>query len=223
VFGRGKSDRVGAVTTTKPAKGAATRTSVDAKGGSTGSGSSGTTSTGKGRPTPSRREAEQRNRHPIVATPTVGPNATKAEKKAAKAAERERWNLERTQQRAAMLSGDESHLPARDKGPHRRWARDFVDARHNLSEYFLPVSFAVMLVTLVPVSYVRNYSALVLYGFIVVALIDTALMTRKLVRGVEARYPGTGRSLRYYAVMRALQMRRLRLPRAQVARGAYPK
>jgi hypothetical protein len=220
VFGLGKRDQVGVTTTTPPGKGVGTVSAGEVDRGSSGAGA---TSTGKGRPTPSRREAEQRNRRSIVSTPVLKPNATKAEKKAAKAAERERWNAERTQQRAAMLSGDESHLPARDKGPHRRWARDFVDARHNLSEYFLPVSFAVMLVTLVPVSYVRNWSAVVLYAFIVVALIDTALMTRKLVRGVEARYPGTGRSLRYYAVMRALQMRRLRLPRAQVARGAYPK
>lgn len=221
MFGRGKSEQVGAITTVQPGKGV-TVAAGDAKAGSSGTGS-GATSAGKGRPTPSRREAEQRNRRPIVAAPKLSPNATKAEKKAAKAAERERWNAERVQQRAAMLSGDESHLPVRDKGPHRRWARDYVDARHNLSEYFLPLAFAVMLVTLVPVSIVRNVGALVLYAFIIAVMIDTALMVRKLVRGVDAHYPGMGRSVRYYAVMRALQMRRLRLPRAQVARGAYPK
>lgn len=40
-------------------------------------------------------------------------------------------------QREAMASGDERYLPVRDKGPVRRFARDYVDSRWCVAEFFL--------------------------------------------------------------------------------------
>ena len=59
---------------------------------------------GKGRPTPRRREAEQRNRHPVVGASKLSPNATKEERKAARAARREALAAERGKAREAMVA-----------------------------------------------------------------------------------------------------------------------
>ena len=43
-----------------------------------------------------------------------------------------------------MLTGDDAGLPARDKGPVRRFMRDHIDARRNLAEFMLPVMLIVL-------------------------------------------------------------------------------
>ena len=53
---------------------------------------------------------------------------TKQERKAAAAARRER-----------MMRGDDSAVLPRDRGPVRRFVRDVVDARRNISGLLLPV------------------------------------------------------------------------------------
>ena len=39
-----------------------------------------------------------------------------------------------------MQTGDERNMPAKDRGPVRRFIRDADDARWNLGEFFLPVA-----------------------------------------------------------------------------------
>jgi hypothetical protein len=57
----------------------------------------------KNRPTPSRREQETARKRPLVPT----------DRKAAAGQSREAARLARAKQRAALLTGDESALPAR--------------------------------------------------------------------------------------------------------------
>jgi hypothetical protein len=176
--------------------------------------------TGKGRPTPKRREVEAANRRPIVgasSAPRVG--ASKEERKAARAARRETAQRDRLQTRQALQTGDEKHLPPRDRGPARRYARDVVDSRRNAGEYFL--YFALVAVLLSFVRPTALISIVVLYGVMLVVIADSVLLWRKVQRGAEAKFGaaearGTGR----YAVMRSVQLRRARLPRPQVKRGA---
>ena len=173
---------------------------------------------GKGRPTPKRREVEQANRRPIVgasSAPRVG--ATREERKAARAARRELAQRGRAETRQALMTGDERHLPPRDRGQARRYARDVVDTRHNVGEYFLFVALvAVVLSFLRPTALV---SIGLLYATMIAVIGDSAYLWRKVQRGAAERFGdaearGTGR----YAVMRALQLRRARLPRPQVDR-----
>jgi hypothetical protein len=175
---------------------------------------------GKGRPTPKRRDVEQANRRPIVgasSAPRVG--ATKEERKAARTARRELAQRDRTQTRQALMTGDERHLPLRDRGPARRYARDVVDSRRNVGEYFLYVALVtVVLSFLRPTTFI---AIIVLYVVILAVVVDSVFLWRKVQRGAEAKFGaddarGTGR----YAVMRAVQLRRARLPRPQVERGA---
>ena len=175
---------------------------------------------GKGRPTPKRREVEQANRRPIVgasSAPRVG--ATREERKAARAARRELAQRGRVQTRAALMTGDERNLPARDRGPARRYARDVVDSRRNVGEYFLYVALvAVVLSFLRPTGLV---SIVVLYAVILAVIADSVYLARKLRREVTERFGAAeARGIGRYAIMRALQLRRARLPRPQVERGS---
>ena len=89
----------------------------------------------KGRPTPKRKEAEAARK-----VSSLAPASTKAEKQRAKDAAKSA----RVAQRAAYMRGDESALPLRDKGPVKKFVRNYVDARRSIGEYFLPVIFIVL-------------------------------------------------------------------------------
>lgn len=178
---------------------------------------------GKGRATPSRREAELRNRKPLVGAPAIAPGASKAERKAAKAAATARNREERARQREALATGDEKHLPARDKGPARRFTRDYVDARRNMGELFLPVALVSVILSLASVPALKVISLLMLYALVIAIVIDAVLMRRRVIRLVTAKFGASSASgVGGYAVMRSLQIRRSRLPRPQVARGEHP-
>src|SRR6476619_6571039 len=88
----------------------------------------------KNRPTPKRRDQEAARKRPLVVT----------DRKAARDTERTKRREAQLKQRQAMVTGDDSHLPVRDKGPVRRYIRDYVDARWNLGEFMLPVMVVVL-------------------------------------------------------------------------------
>jgi hypothetical protein len=94
----------------------------------------------KGRPTPKRSEAEASRRTKV----TVPKDRKEASKQS-----RERMRAEREKQRTALIAGDERYLPARDKGPVRRFARDYVDSRWSLAEFFLPYAVLVLILSIV--------------------------------------------------------------------------
>jgi len=171
----------------------------------------------KNRPTPSRREQEAARKRPLVPK----------DRKAAAGQSREAAKVARAKQRAAMLSGDESALPARDKGPVRRYIRDVVDSRWNVGEFMLPVMIVVLALTFVGplVPSIAAWTTLVIfalvYGLVAVGVIDAFLMWRRTKTKIIAKFGETApRGSAMYAVMRAFQMRRSRLPRPQVARGS---
>ena len=171
----------------------------------------------KNRPTPSRRDQEAANKRPLVPT----------DRKAAASQSREANKVARAKQRAALLSGDESALPLRDKGPIKRYIRDAVDTRWNVGEFMLPVMVAVLALTfLAPIfpalaSFTTLLIFTMVYGLVAAGVLDAFFMWRRIKAKVIAKFgenPPRGSAM--YAVLRAFQMRRSRLPRAQVARGA---
>lgn len=181
--------------------------------------------TGKGRPTPSRREAEARNRHPVVGAGTrqLRPDATKEERKAARRARKEAMATDRTRMREAMLTGDEKGLPARDAGPHRRFARDLVDSRRNVGEYLLPGTLVVLVLSMVRIPGLLWLPYLMLYAVVLWVIVDTYRLRRRVVRLVTEKYGADkARGIGTYAMMRAVQLRATRMPRAQVKRGSRP-
>jgi Flp pilus assembly protein TadB len=184
-----------------------------------------TTRPGKGRPTPKRKEAEAARRRPLVPD-------SRGDAKARKAAERER----RLQAQKAMLEGDERYLPTRDKGPVRRMTRDLVDARRNFGDYFVWYALGLLvamfvIAALAPTIGTEN-AAMLLFGLnyltiavAVAAVVDGWLLARRLRKRLTERF-GEDRIPRgtvMYGVLRAFQMRRMRVPRPQVQRGAQPR
>jgi Protein of unknown function (DUF3043) len=169
----------------------------------------------KNRPTPSRREQETARKRPLV------PKDRKAAAGQSRTANREA----RARQRAALISGDEAALPTRDKGPVKRYIRDTVDARWNIGEFMLPVMFVVLALTFLPALFrsAASWTTLLVftlvYGLIVVGALDAILMWRRTKATIITKFgqaPPRGSAM--YAVMRAFQMRRSRLPRPQVKR-----
>ena len=168
----------------------------------------------KNRPTPKRREQEAARKRPLVV----------ADRKAAKRDEQRGRREASARMRQAMLTGDEAHLPARDKGPERRFIRDYVDARWNVGEFMLPVMLVVLALSFVRQSWALLIVFVAVYGVLLVAVVDAVLMWRKVKKRLVAKFGADHlpRGGAMYAVMRAFQMRRSRMPKPQVARGQYP-
>jgi hypothetical protein len=165
----------------------------------------------KGRPTPKRSEA-QTLRRKAVTTPT--------DRKAAARQARDARRTDMSKQREALQSGDERYLPARDKGPVRKFVRDFVDSRMRVAEFFLPVAVVILVLSIVRVGSLQTIS-LLLWLIVIVAIVVDSLITGLRLRGqLRTRFSDQStKGAVAYGLMRTLQMRRLRLPKPQVARG----
>ena len=146
------------------------------------------------------------------------------DKKVARIQEREARRQQAVVTRTAMLTGDEAKMPARDRGADRRYIRDFVDARFSLGEILLPVMLLSLLLSFIRESWALLIVFFLVYGMIALCVIDAVLMWRKLKKQLIAKFGADklqkGNTM--YAVMRAFQMRRGRLPRPMVTRGQYP-
>ena len=172
-----------------------------------------TTPAGKGRPTPKRSEAERGRRQPVAA-PTTGKEASRLRRLEAQDA--------RTRMRTAMATGDEKNLPARDRGPIRRYARDFVDVRLSLSEWFIPIAVPLYLATFLGARHTIGALAgiAIMIVFILNAL-ELTLMTFQLRRALKKKFPEQSlKGVRLYAVTRSTQLRRMRAPKPQIKRFA---
>ncbi|WP_078629458.1 DUF3043 domain-containing protein [Streptomyces sp. 142MFCol3.1] len=168
----------------------------------------------KGRPTPKRNEA-QTQRRSVANTPTTRKEAAKRQRDDRRAA------MER--QRQALASGDERYLPARDKGPVRRFARDFVDSRFCIAEFFLPLAVVILVLSMVRVGSLQNIALLLWLVVIVLIVLDSVGIAFRLKKQLTTRFPDQPKKGAVpYALMRTLQMRRLRLPKPQVKRGERP-
>jgi hypothetical protein len=176
---------------------------------------------GKGRPTPKRSASEAANRRPLVATDRRGASATS----------REAVRDARRRAAEGRLAGDDRYLAARDRGPVRRFVRDVVDSRRNAGEWFLVFVLICIVLQLATGTAASGVNTLVvvtyglLYAGVIVVVIDSLRLRSLVRRRVRERFGEAGleRGLVSYAVMRALQLRRSRVPRAVVRHGEQPR
>lgn len=165
----------------------------------------------KGRPTPKRKDAVAARK-----VSTLAPASTKEEKKRAKDAAR----AARIAARAAYMRGDENALPARDKGPVKKFVRNYVDSRKSIGEYFLPIIFVVLVLTLIPSPVFQIGSIIIMYGVLLISVIDGFFLSRKIKVAVLAKFPGTEtKGIGMYGWLRSTQMRRMRTPKPQIKVG----
>lgn len=174
----------------------------------------------KGRPTRTRKEAEAARRRPLVVD----------DRKEARRRDRERASKQRMESQQALMTGDESKMPYQHRGPERRFVRDVVDSRHNVAEYFFPIALVFMLVALVLPLIRPDLTAVlstgmivVLWGGIGISVIDSLFLRKRLRARLTERFGEVERGLVGYGIMRAIQIRRFRLPRPQLKHGEAPR
>ena len=178
---------------------------------------------GKGRPTPKRKEAQAQKLRPLV------PKDSKEQRKRAKARIRERENIEYE----AMRTGDLQHMPKAERLPWRVYTRDYIDARFNIGEFFIPVALVILIASVIltavyPNPVVTLILMTVLYVYLFAIVIDVVVMWRKLKKLLIAKYGeqsvAKGMRTGSYAWSRAIQLRRWRLPKPLYKkRGHWPK
>jgi len=163
----------------------------------------------KGRPTPSRKAAEAARKQRLKPT---------RNKKELARRERQRRVSERAKMREAMVTGDEKHLPARDRGPVRAFVRDLIDSRRNVAEYLLPALVVILALSFIP-SLIQLQLTLWL-ATIVGTTVDTLWLGYRLRRELRKRFPKPEtKGALAYGLLRSSQLRRLRLPKPRVTRG----
>jgi hypothetical protein len=171
---------------------------------------------GKGRPTPKRSEAQKRRLQPLTTPP-------KDRREAARKL-RQRQAQARTQAREGMRRGDEKYLPKRDKGPVRKLARDYVDARRTFGSYLMWAMFGVVLLSTLPNVYAKLLIVIAPPLMLGVVLVESLVINARIKRLAAERFPDEDRrGVGLYAAARAMQIRRFRLPPAQLGPGDKAK
>lgn len=170
---------------------------------------------GKGRPTPTRKEAQAAKAQPLVPD-RHDREAIKAQRVQAREA--------REKARVGALMGEEKYLPARDKGPQRKFARDYVDSRFNIGEWTIPIMVLVLLMTLINNPTFQLISLAIIWIFVGVAVIDSIFVGIRIKKLLEQKFGAdkVQSGTKWYVGMRAMQLRPLRVPKPQVKRGQKP-
>lgn len=162
----------------------------------------------KGRPTPTRAEAEAARRQRL--NPSLSPKEA-----------RRRDRQVRQEKRVAAME-------AAERRPERALIRDYADSRWTVSEFIMPVFLIVMAAWLVVIMFIPsqmwivNMLSLVMLLVMVGWLLDSWRLWRGIKRELDEHYPQTPRrGLLSYLNNRIMTPRRWRNPAPRVERGAH--
>lgn len=166
---------------------------------------------GKGRPTPTRKEAEAARKEKARAPRTRKEQAQR---------QRQHKGESSAKVRAGMKAGDERYLLARDKGPVRRFIRDFVDHRFSIVELLIPLLLVTLVLGYTGVPSLVSLSSTLMLAVLAITVVDALILRRRLRRELAERFPDEPlKGTTYYAVTRSMQMRFMRLPKVQMKVG----
>jgi hypothetical protein len=170
----------------------------------------------KSEPTPKRKDAEAARKQALKV-----PRDSKEARKAV----RERTRQQRIETRVAMNRGEEWAMPYRDKGPVRRHVRNMVDSRWHFGELFLPLALVVLILSLIPNPTVARVVYFLWLAMMAGTIIDEFILGFQIKREMNKNYsdPKERKGAVFYGLMRALQLRNLRLPPPVVKIGGAPK
>ncbi|WP_150462899.1 DUF3043 domain-containing protein [Nesterenkonia ebinurensis] len=168
----------------------------------------------KGVPTPRRKDQEAARRRPLVHN----------DRKAARQAQKKAVAEQRAKMRQAMETGEEKYLPVRDRGPQKRWVRDYVDARYGVGEWLLVLMLVFLFASFMLTMETRAMVTYLMFMLMLAVFVELFWVGRKVRKGLGAKFgpENLEKGVRFYGAMRALQMRRLRLPKPMVKRGEFP-
>ena len=170
----------------------------------------------KGRPTPKRSEAERNRRQPI----TGSGSRSRAPASPRTPEEKARARGDRARKYEAMKQGESWALNPRDRGPAKALARDYIDSKRRISEYYMYILVVLLVAVFLRNKTEQQYISPLVLVLVVIIVIDAQVIRRSLRKLVGERLPGEStRGLTMYAVMRALQIRRFRMPAPRVRPG----
>jgi len=172
--------------------------------------SHGAVTAAKGRPTPKRSEAERRRR----------PVSAPGDRKEANRQYRERQRQDRARRQQGMQRGEQWAMPARDRGPVKALARDYVDSRRRLSEFYMYGLLVLLVLLFVRNALVQSIVPILVTVAVLIMLVEGVFIGRQARALAEKRLPGEStQGVRLYAAMRALQIRQLRMPKPRIKPG----
>ena len=119
-----------------------------------------------------------------------------------------------------MKAGEAWALNPRDRGPARALVRDYIDSKRRVSEYYMYILVVLLVAVFARNKTAQTYISPLVLVLVVVILIDAQLIRHRLRKLVSERLPSEStRGLTMYSVMRALQIRRFRVPAPRVRPG----
>ena len=175
---------------------------------------------GKGRPTPKRSEAERGRYQPITGSRPSSSRSSRGPAGPRTPEDKQRARTDRTRRYEAMKEGQEWALNPKDRGPVRALARDYVDSKRRVSEYYMYILLLLVVALFFRSKAAQEFISPLILVLVFIIVVDAQLIKRALNRLVAERLPGQStRGLTLYAVMRALQIRRFRIPVPRVHPG----
>jgi Protein of unknown function (DUF3043) len=165
----------------------------------------------KGAPTPKRSAAQASRRQPYQAP---------ADRKAAGKQARQRDQAGRSRRTEAYQRGEEWAMPRKDRGPVRALARDVVDARRGVGEYYIGMVLVLLVLLFLPGKTSKLIADVFVIGLLLVMLTEGWFVGTKVKRLAAERFPReSAQGVILYSIMRGISMRRMRMPRPRVNRG----
>ncbi len=173
-----------------------------------------TRATGKGRPTPRRREAQRRRTGPVAPPPRTRREAYKRM--------REQGTDRRSSVREGIKGGDERYLGARDRGPERRLVRDIIDSRRNAGVLFLMSAVVYFVGLIVPSVQVKAAITALWLTVLILLVVDSTVIGLRIRKLMRQRFPDSTEKISklvFYGATRATMIRRWRSPKPVVEVG----
>jgi hypothetical protein len=119
-----------------------------------------------------------------------------------------------------MQRGEQWAMPPRDRGPVKALARDYVDAKRRFSEYYMYGLLVLLVMLLVPIKLLQTLVPALVIAAVAVMIGEGYLIGRNVKALAAERFPGEStKGIWMYAAMRALQIRKLRMPKPRLKPG----
>ncbi|MEY2916185.1 MAG: hypothetical protein RL454_1114 [Actinomycetota bacterium] len=122
---------------------------------------------------------------------------------------------------AGQLAGDDRYLPVRERGPQKRFVRELVDKRYTVGEFLVPAMVMVLLLSFTDSNQTSTFNRILSWaslGIMAAIVIDSVFIARRIKKAATEKF-GADKlesGLAFYGVVRASQLRVMRLPKPTV-------
>ena len=97
------------------------------------------------------------------------------------------------------------------------------DARFSIGEIFIPAAILILVIAFTQPVQIQQYFTYAVWGLIALIVLDGFVLNYILKNRLRNKFGEVERGITFYAVMRSIQLRPLRMPKPQVKRRQYPE